>query len=774
MYKFLFFSIIYCCVATLLSAQTINVNPYLQDATPNSIHVMWETTSGSESTVEWGTTTTLGSTTSGTAQTGFWSSQIHDTQLTGLQPDTRYYYRVKTGSAVSAVYNFITPPLKNSEKAFNILLMSDMQQDSGNPGQYYEMCHDGVMNYILDLTGTVDIAAQIGCYMIPGDLVDNGLIYSQWENTFFDPSDNLLPYTTLYPVLGNHELNTGSYFKYFHLPNNGTSGYEEHWWYKDYSNVRIVGLDSNTGYQIQAQLDWLQTVLNDACNDPDIDFVFAQLHHPHHSELWPAGNLDYTGSVIALLETFSTSCGKPSVHFYGHTHAYSRGNSKDHNHVMVNVASGGGNIDYWNEFAQIDYPEHLISQDDYGFVWAEVHAGTTPYFILKRYSRGNQNIARNNELRDSLYIKRYNQAPNPPLCLFPEPESTISPDCIVLFTAGDFLDNDNDQHGATEWQLATDPNFTNIVYNQWRQYKNEYNNTDTQANDNLRNEQIGVLQPNSTYYWRVRYRDKALAWSAWSETATFQTTASSLTQNLLLNEGAESGTNNWIQTAGAFEAITSGQCAGNNAHSGAKLFAVGGVCTDNAYGEGYQQIDLAGFANQVAAGTTSARFGGYLSDYNGSDRPEFRLDFVNASGTLIGSTPTYGYKSGTWTYMAQTAAIPANTSKINFVLMGTRESGSDNDSYFDDMFLRLDTLNCGVLYPTCAVAPNIGTLSGNGGNTICSGEVQTYTCSPAIPNAQYEWTVSGGIILSGQGTPQITVHWNSSVAGSINVKQILP
>lgn len=768
-----------CFFLTLhLSAQSININPYLQDATPSSIRIMWETTSGTESTVEWGATTNLGSTTSGTAQTGFLLSQIHDTQLTGLQPDTRYYYRVKTGTALSAVYNFITPPLKNSEKSFNILLMSDMQRDSGNPTQYYEMCHDGVMNYILDLTGTVDIAAQIGCYMIPGDLVDNGLIYSEWENTFFDPSDNLLPYTTLYPVLGNHELNTASYFKYFHLPANGTSGYEEHWWYKDYSNVRIVGLDSNTGYQNQAQLDWLQTVLNDACADPDIDFVFAQLHHPHHSELWPAGNLDYTGSVIALLETFSTSCGKPSVHFYGHTHAYSRGNSKDHRHVMMNVASGGGNIDYWNEYAQIDYPEHIISQDDYGFVWAEVHAGADPRFVLKRYSRGNANIDRNNELRDSVCIKRYNQAPAQPVCIFPEPNSTLSPDCIVLLIAGDYTDPDNDEHGASQWQVATDASFTGIVYDQWRQYKNEYNNTDTQANDNLRNEQIGgILQPNTTYYWRVRYRDKALKWSEWSQTAVFNTTASTLTQNLLLNEGAEGGTNSWIETAGSFEAITSGQCAGNNAHSGAKLFAVGGVCEDNAYGEGYQEIDLSAFAAPITAGITTAHFGGYLSDYNGTDRPEFRLDFMDNAGSVINTSPTYGYKSGTWTLVSQTNPLPANTAKVRFVLMGTRESGSDNDSYFDDMFLRLDTLNCGVLYPTCAVAPNIGTLSGsnnNNDNNVCSGDIQTYTCSPEVPGASYEWTVSGGTILSGQGTAQVSIHWNNGIAGSLNVKQILP
>ena len=91
--------------------------------------------------------------------------------------------------------------------------------------------------------------------------------------------------------------------------------------------MRLIGLESNSGYRIQEQLDWLQGVLDDACSNEHIDFVYAQLHHPYHSELWIAGNMHYTGDVISILEEFSSACGKPSVHFFGHTHGYSRGQS---------------------------------------------------------------------------------------------------------------------------------------------------------------------------------------------------------------------------------------------------------------------------------------------------------------------------------------------------------------------------------------------------------------------------------------------------------------
>ena len=164
-------------------------------------------------------------------------------------------------------------------------------------------------------------------------------------------------------------MNSDFFFKYFDLPLNGTPGFEEHWWFKDNSNVRIIGLNSNPGYRIQKQLDWLDSLLYLTSMDSSIDFVFAQLHHPHKSEQWTTGNTDFTGEIVELLENFTKNCGKPSVHFYGHTHGYSRGQSKDHTHLMVNVATSGGYIDYWGEWPQQDYEEYSISQDEWGYVF---------------------------------------------------------------------------------------------------------------------------------------------------------------------------------------------------------------------------------------------------------------------------------------------------------------------------------------------------------------------------------------------------------------------
>ena len=258
-----------------------------------------------------------------------------------------------------------------------MIAMSDMQRDGAFPNKYHEIIHDGIINYLdTEFEGT--LIDNLALVLIPGDLVVNGNNYASWEETFFTPSQDLFSRVPVYPVPGNHENNASHFFQYFKLPNNGSAGFEEHWWYKDYGNVRIIGLDSNAPFSNQEQLDWLETTLDLTCATDSIDFVFAQLHHPHKSELWTPGESDYTGEVIDKLEQFSTDCGKPSIHFFGHTHGYSRGNSRDHKHLWINAATAGGAIDNWGEFPNFDYDEFSVSQDEYGFVSVEITDGVDP------------------------------------------------------------------------------------------------------------------------------------------------------------------------------------------------------------------------------------------------------------------------------------------------------------------------------------------------------------------------------------------------------------
>ncbi len=56
----------------------------------------------------------------------------------------------------------------------------------------------------------------------------------------------------------------------------------------------------------------------------------------------------------------------------------------------------------------------------------------------------------------------------------------------------------------------------------------------------------------------------------------------------------------------------------------------------------------------------------------------------------------------------------------------------------------------------------------NGTPNVCGSEIQTYTAT-LYPNVTYNWMITGGVILNGQGTHEITVQWNGVEAGELNL-----
>ena len=673
-----------------LTAQTIKVQPYLQDASPNSIFILWETDAGEESTVHWGLTDTLGNMSVGSAQTSVGNAMIHEVKLENLERFTKYYYQVKTGNALSDIFHFKTPPYASDHEHFRIIAMSDMQRDGAFPNKFHEIVHEGVIDY-LDSEFGGELVDNLALVLIPGDLVVTGTNYSQWENHFFDPSHDLFNHVPVYPVLGNHENNSTYYFQYFKMPENGTAGFEEHWWYKDYGNVRIIGLDSNGPFTNQEQLDWLNATLLNTCALDSIDFIFAQLHHPHKSELWTPGESDFTGEVIERLEQFSTDCGKPSIHFFGHTHGYSRGNSRDHKHLWINVATAGGAIDNWGEFPNFDYDEFSVSQDEYGFVSVEISDDADPKVVVKRISRGDQDGVIDNEITDSITIRLNPSLVNTPDPIFPLDEE-IAPECVVLKASAFSSPNATALHGQSHWQVSTDQNdFTVLVAESWKNFENWYFEEDTQAGDDLTDEEILGLAENSTYWWRVRYRDRELNWSDWTNPVSFTTGESIALPNLLTNPGAEDSLMNWTVLEGVVESLTEGVCDGITPFSGIKYFAVGGLCDHSSVGRCVQNIDVSTYADSIDTGNFPVNFGGFLSNYAGSDLPEMKLLFLNSDSMEIGSSNTLSTLNNSWTMVSEIQFIPEQTRMIQVELKGTRNAGTDNDSYFDDLFLTVGT-----------------------------------------------------------------------------------
>ncbi len=683
-------------------AAAIHVRPFLQHATPTSIWIVWEATAAVESVVEWGPTPALGRTTLAAPLASEEGNVIYQAQLTGLRPGGRFYYRVRSGTAASAQHDFRLPPPRGRLAPFQFVVLSDTQADGSNPRKLVETTNDGIIRYAREQYAA-DLSQALAFALLAGDLVDQGSVYKQWKNDFFDEIANLLSSVPLYPVFGNHEQDSDNFHKYFNLPTNGSPGFEEHWYYFDYANVRIIGLDTNGGYRNSEQLAWLEATLNATAEAEHIDFVFAQFHHPHKSELWTPGNLDYSGQIIARLEAFTTATGKPSVHFYGHTHGYSRGQSRDHVHLWVNVAAGEGNLDYWGEFPIADYPEYARSYAEYGFVMIEVQPGDDPAFTLRRINRGNEIKPRDNEEMDTVTIRRHNQPPATPQLTAPSAGAKVNP-LAAIVQGGAFRDPDGDEHWETQVQVsARSDDFAQPLADVWERFENWYAppgasgpengyfSVDTKAGSDITQIELPPLPEDQTLFVRLRYRDSGLAWSGWSPPRPLVTGPSPHGPNLLRNPGGEEGTAGWAIAAGNFEAIKHGACSVDFAPVGGDhVFAAGGVCSDEeAYGEAIQRVDVSGYAERIDDGTFAVYYGGSVRNWSGQDRPTLWLSFEGADGKDLGATAKLTGTTATWTLIAKTVGVPLQTRTIIVHLAGTRNAGTDNDSYFDEVFLRI-------------------------------------------------------------------------------------
>ncbi len=505
-------------------AQAIHVPPYVQDVRPTSAWILWETTSGEESRVEWGPAEALGASATGSSVPTEGDARVHEVELTGLSPATRYYYRVHTGGAESAIAYFSTPSLPSAEASLRFVFMSDMQRDPANPDVYRHIIEDGVERFV---AGDGDLDQAISLVVVPGDLVDRGLEYVRWEDEFFRPGASLMRHVPFYPTLGNHESNSPFYYAYFHLPEEGTSAENrERWWRLDRGNVRVIGLDSNFYIALGPQEAFLDEALDDACTNDDIDFVFVVMHHANVSELWPLGEAPFANQVAARMERFQRDCGRVTAQFFGHTHAYARGASRDAAHLWVNVATAGGNIDYWGEYRnQYDSEDVSVSQDEWGFVVVDVTAGDDPSLHLRRVSLGNEHLARDNEVRDEIFVRRFDTPPTTPTPLMPRGRVTAA--CSMM-RASPFADPDGDEHGATQWQIAERcDEFDHPLADRVRWYENWYRDVDTQAGDDLTDEPVTLdgedaLVEGAYLCWRARYRDRGLGWSDWTTPVAFQ------------------------------------------------------------------------------------------------------------------------------------------------------------------------------------------------------------------------------------------------------------
>ena len=500
--------------------------PYLQAPTPTSIFVCWHDTLSTFTSVEYGTTSSLGQAISGTSEIVTDPYRWHSVQLTNLQPNTEYFYKAVSGSGSSDIYSFRTLPDSNYTGKIRFLLLSDTH--SSDTTMAVKVIKEAKLK-MQELYGN-DYQNHVNLVLHSGDLVVSGSDIVQWTDEYFAPMSPVSPNIPFMTVTGNHEGESPNYYNYMHydavspIP----AALEKFWAFK-VANTVFIGLNTNVVTSVGTlQKTWLDYYLQIVEDDTSVDFVFVMSHHFSITELWGEGiTLDggpsyVTNQIYPILKKYS----KVVQHSYGHTHGYERGAieseaiNPESDFRIICGGGGGGATDRWGAYINNDYPNIQVTLDHYFYQIVEIDAANKTYESTM-YSLGNASRSRDNEIMDTWYRKVNQPAPLNPITYAP----TVDTNKVTFKTSqisGDSL-------MSVKIQIADNESFNNAVIDTMIDCIDVYE-VDASFNPIDLNEGIDLtkLSFNSSrftsgglYYYKVKYRDHNLKWSDWSNVTSF-------------------------------------------------------------------------------------------------------------------------------------------------------------------------------------------------------------------------------------------------------------
>ncbi len=513
-------------VSSLAGFHNSNISPYLQSISSNSVYVSWNSYFSNSTIVQYGTNTNLSQTATGSFEDIGTTGNVnrwHTAQIINLQPNTKYFYKVISGSDTSSIFHFTTPqPIGSNNGHIRFLKFGD--------NQTYTLRSTALVDSICQLLNTLygqNWKDSITLITNSGDITENGLELGRFNNEFFNPFSKLTPYIPTMISIGNHEMESSYYYQFMKYEDWSTNN-EINYSFK-MGNSQFIFLNTNGLYNDASQSAWLEDQLELSDQDSLIDFVFTFNHQPGKSELWPDGNTSYTNEIIyPILAQYP----KVVMANHGHSHCYERGDfsgSNDQNRDFRTVICGGaaGELDNWGDYTnQTDYQNIHRSYDMYGFLLVDVDLNNKSVESTY-YTVGNESKPRNIQVLD--FWRRYDNMPEPntPGAITVEQEI---PDLLKFSFS--YPQQGEDSMNASQFQLIPlNGNFDSPLLDSIQHFENYYGDSGSPNYEPLQlcseNQIYSIsldfnsLNLNETYWCRVRYRDFNLKWSEWSEPLTF-------------------------------------------------------------------------------------------------------------------------------------------------------------------------------------------------------------------------------------------------------------
>ncbi len=329
------FAFVLLIASTVFSA--VEKMPYLLFEGENTaMTILWQLTSTKATTVKWGKTQSyeLGS----GAATKFGNDYQYRYDLTGLTPNTLYYYSVEGVGDGS----FRTAPEANATSV-KLFAYGDTRT--------YPNAHNSVCNQILTQIRN-DPARQTAIFF-SGDYVGTGGSERDWSNQFFPTSKSgIVELQSKLPIvgcIGNHENRSGGptvFKKYYPFPHVTSKNF---YWSVDYGPVHVVFVDIyTTSFSTgSAQHNWIKSDLAST----DKEWKIMVFHGPGYSASENSGSGHKNDREVQnYLQPLCTEFGVDLV-INGDNHYYSRAVVDGVQHITT----GGGGAPLYNPSASSPY-----------------------------------------------------------------------------------------------------------------------------------------------------------------------------------------------------------------------------------------------------------------------------------------------------------------------------------------------------------------------------------------------------------------------------------
>ena len=303
-----------------LETATVTRGPYLQQGTPESVVLRWRTDLPTIGRVTYGTT--AGQLASAVEEKK--PTTDHELPLTGLRPNTRYFYAVGTPSgnlASGEDFAFFTAPPAGTVQPVRLWVLGDSGTKNANAA--------AVSTAYEKFNGRT----RTDLWLMLGDNAYDTGTDAEYQAAVFDMYPAMLRQSVLWPTMGNHDTAQSTnpsptlpYFEMFTLPTRAEAGGvpsgTEKYYSFDYANIHFVCLDSMTSSRAAdgAMATWLQNDLA-STNQP---WIIAFWHHPPYTK--GSHDSDKERELIEMREKLLPllEAGGVDLVMTGHSHSYER------------------------------------------------------------------------------------------------------------------------------------------------------------------------------------------------------------------------------------------------------------------------------------------------------------------------------------------------------------------------------------------------------------------------------------------------------------------